>query len=291
MPSFVSSRTGKSGKTVSILFDRKLIDTSVSFSDFRVKINNIEFPVTQSRLSATKDSVVVTLGSQITRSTDIVKVSYSAGNLLTTNQKQVTSFEEKDVTNNLLVPKLLTAKTDSPGKTIQVGFDQTLMLPKNDTLNFKVTSNGKSIAVTAAVISSDFKNILVSLSTPVSRGEVVNISYVPGSLSSKIGVSIPAFSVAVTNFSMVVAAIEISTPEATVYPNPFTNKLYVVNAEQFESFSICDMLGKILFEGKLKKNENTVINSESLKNGMYFLKFSNEQKSKVFKVVKQNIKP
>jgi len=291
VPSFVSSRTGKSGKTVSILFDRKLIHTSVSFSDFRVKINNIEFPVTQSRLSATKDSVVVTLGSQITRSTDIVKVSYSAGNLLTTNQKQVTSFEEKDVTNNLLVPKLLTAKTDSPGKTIQVGFDQTLMLPKNDTLNFKVTSNGKSIAVTAAVISSDFKNILVSLSTPVSRGEVVNISYVPGSLSSKIGVSIPAFSVAVTNFSMVVAAIEISTPEATVYPNPFTNKLYVVNAEQFESFSICDMLGKILFEGKLKKNENTVINSESLKNGMYFLKFSNEQKSKVFKVVKQNIKP
>ena len=287
VPSFVSSRTGKSGKTVSILFDRKLIDTSVSAADFKVKVNNIEYPITLARLSATKDSVVVTLGSQITRSTDVVKVSYLAGSLLTTNQKYVSSFEEKTATNYLLVPKLLTAKTDSPGKTIQVGFDQTLVISQDETLKFKVTSNGQIIAVTAAVISSDFKNILVSLLTPVPRGETVTISYVPGTLSSKIGVSVPAFSTTVTNFSMVVAAIETSTPEAMVYPNPFTDQLYVVNAEQLESFSICDMLAKIHVVGKLKKNETTVINTESLKNGMYFLKFSNGGTSKVVKVVKR----
>jgi len=56
VPSFVSSKTDKSGKTVSILFDRKLIDISVSASDFKVKVNAVEFPVTQTRLSATKDS-------------------------------------------------------------------------------------------------------------------------------------------------------------------------------------------------------------------------------------------
>ena len=287
VPSFVSSRTGKSGKTVSILFDRKLIDTSVSTADFKVKVNNIEFPVTQSRLSATKDSVVVTLGSQITRSTDVVKVSYLAGSLLTTNQLFVTSFEEKDVINNLSVPKLLSAKTDSPGKTIQVGFDQNLVLPQDESLNFKVTSNGNSIAVTSAVISTDYKNILVTLSTPAPRGETVTISYMPGSLSSKIGVPVPAFSTPVTNFSMVVSAIEMSTPEATVYPNPFTNQLYVLNAEQYESFSISDILGKILIQEKFKKDQTAVDNTGSLKNGMYFLKISNEQKSKVFKVVKE----
>jgi len=287
VPSYVSARTGKSGKTVSILFDRKLIDSSVSASDFKVKVNNIEFPVTQSRLSATKDSVVITLGSQITSSTDIVNVSYLAGSLSTTNQIYVASFEEKNATNLLIVPKLLSAKTDSQGKTIQVGFDQNLLLSHDESLNFKVTSNGKNIEVAAAVISSDFKNIQVSLSTPVPKGETVNVSYVPGTLSSKIGVSVPAFSTAVTNYSMVVSAIEISSPEATVYPNPFTNLLYVVNAEQLESFSICDMLGKIHMEGTLKKNETTVINTEFLKNGMYFLKFSNALTSKVVKVIKR----
>jgi len=214
-----------------------------------------------------------------------------AGSLSTTNKTYVTSFEEKNATNLLLVPKLLSAKTDSQGKTIQVTFDQTLMLPQDEVLNFKVTSNDKNIAITAAVISADYKNILVSLSTPVPRGETVTISYVPGSLSSKIGVAIPAFSTAVTNFSMVVAAIEISTPEATVYPNPFTDQLYVVNAEQFDSFSICDILGKTLIQANLKKDETDVVNTGSLKNGMYFMKLSSEQKSKVFKVVKQNIKP
>jgi uncharacterized repeat protein (TIGR02059 family) len=291
VPSFVSSKTSKTGKAVSILFDRKLVDTTAHASDFIVKVNNIVYPITASRLSASKDSVVVTLGTQITKSTDVVKVSYLAGSLLTSDKLFVTSFVNNNVANDLLVPKLLSAKTDSPGKSIQVSFDQNLAISGGESSNFKVTSNNKNIAVTDVVISTDYKKILVTLTKAVPKGETVNISYLPGSLSSKTGVQVPAFSTVVTNNSTVTAANEIDIPQANIYPNPFTKQLYIEHSEQFESFSICDMLGKILVEEKLNKNETAVINTESLKNGMYFLKVSNGQESKVFKIVKQNTKP
>jgi len=129
------------------------------------------------------------------------------------------------------------------------------------------------------------------LSTPISKGKTVNISYSKGSLSSKIGVPVPAFSSAVTNNSTITAVTEIGNPEATIYPNPFTNQLYIENAEQFEVVTICDLVGKILIEDKLTRNETNVVNTECLKKGMYILKVSNGQAIKVFKIVKQNVKP
>jgi uncharacterized repeat protein (TIGR02059 family) len=287
VPSYVSSKTSANGKTVSILFDRKLIDTTVHGSDFVLKINNVDVPVTQARLSATKDSVVVTPGTPVTRATDKVKVSYLGVSLMTTNQLYVTSFEGKEATNNILVPKLLSAKTNSLGNAIYLGFDQNLVLSAGEELNFKVTSNGKNLTITNTKISTDFKTILVTLSTVVQKGETVNISYLPGSLSSKIEVSVPAFSTTVSNISTITAVNEIGKPEVTIYPNPFTNQLFIENTEQFETFIICDIHGKILITEKLIKNEAAVINTESLKNGLYFLKVSSGQASKVFKVVKQ----
>jgi len=287
VPSYVSSKTNTNGKTVSILFDRKLIDTTVHASDFVLKINNVEVPATQARLSATKDSVVVTLGTPVTKATDKVKITYKGKNLMTTNQLFVTSFEGKDVTNNILVPKLLSAKTNSLGNAIYLGFDQNLVLSAGEELNFKLTSNGKGLAVTNAKISTDFKTILVTLSTVIQKSETVNISYLPGSLSSKTGVSVPAFSTTVSNISTITAVNEIGSPEATIYPNPFTNQLYIKNSQQFEMLTISDIHGKILITEKFTKNEKAVINTESLKTGMYFLKVSNGQESKVFKVVKQ----
>lgn len=287
VPSFVSSKTSINGKTVSILFDRKLIDTTVHVSDFIVKMNNVEVPVTQARLSATMDSVVVTLGTPVTKTTDKVKVSYLGGNLLTTNQLYITSFEGKDVTNNILVPKILSAKTNTLGNTVYLAFDQALALSSGVELNFKVTSNGKDITATAAKLTSDYKTILVTLSTDVHKGETVNISYLPGSLSSKIGVPVRVFSTTVTNSSTITVVDEIGNPEVTIYPNPFTNQLYIENSLQFEMLTISDIHGKILITEKLTKNEAALINTESLKNGLYFLKVSNGQESKVFKVVKQ----
>lgn len=287
VPSYVSSKTSANGKTVSILFDRKLIDTTVHGSDFVLKINNVDVPVTLARLSATKDSVVVTPGTPVTRATDKVKVSYLGVNLMTTNQLYVTSFEGKEATNNILVPKLLSAKTNSLGNAIYLGFDQNLVLSAGEEVNFKVTSNGKNLTIANAKISTDFKTILVTLSTVVQIGETVNISYLPGSLSSKIGIPVPVFSTTVSNISTITAVNEIGNPEVTIYPNPFTNQLFIENTEQFETFIICDIHGKTLSTEKLIKNEAAVINTESLKNGLYFLKVSSGQASKVFKVVKQ----
>lgn len=288
-PSYVSSKTSASGKTVSILFDRKLVDSTVNVSDFRVTLNNIEYAVIQARLSSTGDSVVVTLDTSVTKVTDKIKVAYLNGNLMTTNQLYVTSFDGQNVTNALVVPKLKSAKTNSLGNTIYLAFDQSLALSSDMELDFKVNSNGNDLTAIAAKLASDNKIILLTMSATIQKGQTVDISYLPGSLSSKIGVPVVAFSSAVANNSTIIidAVNEIGKPEATIYPNPFTNQLYLVNTEQFEMFTICDIHGKILIAEKLIKNEPTVINTESLKTGMYFLTISNGLENKVFKMVRE----
>lgn len=287
VPSYVSSRTDKSGKNVSILFDRKLIDSSVLASDFKVKVNNMDCDVINARLSATKDSVIISLGRQITKKTDVVQISYQAGNLLTDNQLYVTSFSDRNATNEIAVAKLISAVTTSSGSIIQLGFDQTLAIPSGEELNFKVTVNTKVKEVTKVGITTDYKKILVTLSSPIVRGETINLSYTPGSLTSKTGITVASFSTAVSNYSIVTGLNDIGNPVVTINPNPFNNQLVVRNAEQFEYCTIFDNQGRQLIVQKLDNSKNAVINTELLKKGLYLLKVSNGRESKVFKIVKQ----
>jgi hypothetical protein len=65
-----------------------------------------------------------------------------------------------------------------------------------------------------------------------------------------------------------------------VYPNPFSNQIYVENVSGSTEFNVVDVVGALVMRGKLNVN---VANLDILKTGIYFLQIEN----KSFKIVKQ----
>jgi len=61
-----------------------------------------------------------------------------------------------------------------------------------------------------------------------------------------------------------------------VYPNPATTQLYVdINSQEKADYVIYNIIGQIIMQGKLQ--ELSIINVESLSNGIYYLKISGSE--------------
>lgn len=73
--------------------------------------------------------------------------------------------------------------------------------------------------------------------------------------------------------------------ESTIYPNPFSDKLYVSNVGK-ANFKLLNTLGQILFQKSIQGAESISVNN-SLPKGIYFVEISNEYKKEIHKVIKQ----
>lgn len=80
-----------------------------------------------------------------------------------------------------------------------------------------------------------------------------------------------------------VADVGTSEPEIAIYPNPVTDRLFVVGAESQLSFSLYTMTGSCIETGTVQKGEGIEIGH--LQAGIYFLNVSGH--SQVFRIVKQ----
>ena len=73
--------------------------------------------------------------------------------------------------------------------------------------------------------------------------------------------------------------------ESTIYPNPFSDKLYISNVGK-ANFKLLNTLGQILFQKSIQGAESISLNN-SLPKGIYFIEISNEYKKEIHKVIKQ----
>lgn len=74
-----------------------------------------------------------------------------------------------------------------------------------------------------------------------------------------------------------------------IYPNPFSNKLFILNSEMTEmEFQCIDISGKCLIEGKLNNGENIIEEFAGFQPGIYMLKIFSAQKIYFIKIIKNN---
>ena len=66
-----------------------------------------------------------------------------------------------------------------------------------------------------------------------------------------------------------------------LFPNPCTDKIQVVGLNNKNHFIIFDVLGSEIMSGHI--NNNQIIDIKNLTNGLYFLKFDNENTIKFMK--------
>lgn len=81
---------------------------------------------------------------------------------------------------------------------------------------------------------------------------------------------------------------EVDLNSFSVYPNPATDELTITSEEVDASYSLIDVTGKTVLEGKTDSKSKTTINVSALKQGVYFIKFfNNENYIGTKKVIKQ----
>lgn len=75
----------------------------------------------------------------------------------------------------------------------------------------------------------------------------------------------------------------ISAANISVYPNP-SNGLFTVKAENDFNLNVVDVAGKLVYQGQISNNVNTV-NLTNVQAGMYFFKFSSANNSYIQRVI------
>jgi len=70
-----------------------------------------------------------------------------------------------------------------------------------------------------------------------------------------------------------------------ISPNP-TNGLINISADDVYDINIVDLSGKIIYSKQMDSNFET-IDISNLSNGIYFVRFNNELKTKTLKILKQ----
>ena len=79
---------------------------------------------------------------------------------------------------------------------------------------------------------------------------------------------------------------EMSQNNLSIYPNPFTNKIYVNGVKEKSTIEVFDAIGKVVFSSIIKPEENSV-NLSIPASGIYILRITNDNGDyKSFKIVK-----
>jgi uncharacterized repeat protein (TIGR02059 family) len=270
-PAYLSSNTSTNGKSISIAFNKILAETSVNASDFIVKVGAKANVVTQAVLNGKKDSVLLTLTNQVVKISDIVRVSYQPGSLSTKDGLYITAFDNKTVTNKIIVPGCNSAYTSTNGTTIQANFSVPMADPSAQSANFIVTANEKNIPVsTVELLKTNNHSIILTLASPILKGETVNISYKPGTFNSYIGVPLQAFSLKATNNTKTAVDIFENDNEVELYPNPASDILTINAKSEFNSVSVYTVSGILIYSGQ-NNSGSMSIDISAFRRGIYLV--------------------
>ncbi len=275
-PTYVSAKTNTDGKKVQVNFDNKLIDSTVVFSNYVVRVNGQVDTVTAAVIGATKDYLTLTLKDQIDRKTDVVTVDYIPGALRRADKLYVTSFAYNTVTNAVAAPLITNSTTTADGTNIYLIFDQVINNPAGEEGSFTITSKigSKLQASKADLYPANTKIIRLTLTGPVIKGDSITVVYTPGNVRSSVGIFAETFTAKVTN----VSTTDVVAPAAdalNIYPLPFKDRINLDNVGEFDAVTVVDLLGRTRLMQRLNGSANASIRTEQLGQGVYLLIFSN----------------
>ncbi len=70
------------------------------------------------------------------------------------------------------------------------------------------------------------------------------------------------------------------------YPNPINNQLVIINDSNYEVYCIMDLTGRVIKNGVLNPNKNS-LNMDGIMAGPYYLELKSDKGSEIIKIVKQ----
>ncbi len=182
-------------------------------------------------------------------------------------------FDDFSVTSS----PVLSSYVVSNGTMIYVTFAQEMSNPADEPqITFVVDVNSET-ANKVTSVSYQGKNLDVfelHLQDTIRKGDVVTLNYYPGTIATKTGYEIEAFSVIVNNTSNITGISESLRNKIHIYPNPAYDRIIIENPDLLYCISACiiDIMGTEI--RKIDINEG-VVNVGDIKSGIYFLRLNN----------------
>ncbi|MEN6325904.1 MAG: S-layer homology domain-containing protein [Syntrophomonas sp.] len=171
-------------------------------------------------------------------------------------------------------PALVDASTDATGSKITVSFNMAMADPSSQKEQFAVLMNGNANPVTAVALNNDdSEKVDLTLTTPVVFGDVLKITYTPGTVASSLGGLLEGF----TDISVVnnVPASIVEAPTANPSAGEVEADTAVSLATATAGASIYYTLdgttptrSSSLYETSIIINEAKTIKAIAVKNGM-----------------------
>ncbi|HNW57822.1 MAG TPA: SwmB domain-containing protein, partial [Bacteroidales bacterium] len=178
-PVYVSSSVENATPSLlTMVYSLSLANTVPDKSAFIVKVNSVVRTLTQVSISGTK--VLLTLNSPVIYS-DVITVSYtkpSVNPLQTLEGGLAANISNKSVTNNVLPPSPVYVSSVIENATpsiLRMTYSLTLKNVVPATTAFTVMVNSVKRNVNPVAISGT--NVLLTLASPVSAGDVVTVAY------------------------------------------------------------------------------------------------------------------
>lgn len=188
--------------------------------------------------------------------------------LLKANADSVFTLNEADA--KVKGPQLLNTELINKN-AIRLMFDKPISSNSLRRGNFKFFSPG-SIGITAVTVDPDNdSNLIITLSTNVTTGNYISLSYFPGSLiSTDGGVAAPFGPVAIPNSEPTVNINQVSSISFKVFPNPADNNVSIMSDSAPYTIHIYNSNG-VLVHTENSISESINIDVRHYSRGMYIV--------------------
>ena len=170
-------------------------------------------------------------------------------------------------------PKYLHSETTSD-TTIMVYIDQRVATPISSA-GFAITFNStENISIMNVSLGISDSLIILTLSKKINPTDIIEISYKEGDIRNSDGLELNPFANNLVN-NLVTVKVDKYDPVSnaiTIYPVPVKNSLSIVSDFQFNTISVFDLKGEIVFKKEFHKSINKTEIQLNVVKGVYILK-------------------
>ncbi|MFY9153574.1 MAG: endo-1,4-beta-xylanase [Prolixibacteraceae bacterium] len=201
---------------------------------------------------------------------------------LKANKDSVFVLNESDA--RLIGPQLV-SKNLVNLNSVRLEFDKPIKSGSLKRSNFKFFSNTK-VGLNAVQPDPDNPNaVILMLSTNVTKGDYISVSYFPGNLMADDGSKAKAFGPeAIFNPETPVGIADICEPILNVYPNPATSVLNIDYDIAPYKVMLFNSVG-VLIQSEKSENPSFRMNVGQLNKGLYLIRIQDEENNFVTKKV------
>ncbi len=196
-PTVVSAATNVAGTVITITFNKAMANPAGKQAQFKYRINGgADQAFSAAALNADTARIDLTCSSANIFYGSTVTLLYSSGTVAAADGGLLASFSGQAVTNNMAAPPtVVSAATNEEGTVITITFSKAMSDPagKQGQFYYTIVSSGDK-NFTVAALNATTTKIDLACETPIVYGNIVRVSYGPGTVTSADGGNLTNFS-------------------------------------------------------------------------------------------------